>query len=133
MLIQATQLLADWLDERHGLDSCDIEPLPASDILAPDHIVPAHHVALRLGKPGSVAVIGSPRQLGLFASYQPSELILSLLAAVWAGHHMFTLLGPFIEKVALFHPAPRVVCGESPVRIPLQSCLRRPLSGKSDA
>ncbi len=73
MLIQATQLLADWLDERHGLDSCDIEPLPASDILAPDHIVPAHHVALRLGKPGPVAVIG------------------------------------------------------------LQSCLRRPLSGKSDA
>src|SRR6266851_9257937 len=107
MLIQSTRLLADRLDERHRLNSGDIEPLPASDILAPDHIVPAHHVALRLGKPGPVAFIGSSRQLGLFASYQPSELILSLLAAVWAGHHVYTLLGPFIEKVALFHPAPR--------------------------
>src|SRR5260370_30833467 len=106
MLIQATRLLADRLDERHRLDSGDIEPLPASDILAPDHIVPAYHVALRLGKPGPVAFIGSSRQLRLFASSQPSDLTLSLPTPVRAGHHVQPLLRPVIANVAPFHPKP---------------------------
>jgi hypothetical protein len=106
-LISSCHSQKSWLDEGYGLDPGYIEPFPAPDIFAPDHIVATHHIALRLGKASAVAIIGSTRQLGLLSPHQPTQLILSLLSAVWTGHRMLALFGPFIKKITLFHPAPR--------------------------
>jgi hypothetical protein len=103
-----------WLNESHRLDSGDIKPFPAPHILAPNHVVPTHHIALRLGKTGPVAIIGSTRQLGLLSPYQPPQLILTLLPAVRTRHRMFPLFGPLIKKVALFHPSPRWSAADLP-------------------
>ena len=94
------------LNKRHRLNSRDIEPFPAANILASHHIVPPHHVALCLGKASPIAVISPARQLRLLPPHQPAQLILSLLATVRTRHYMHPLLCLLIEKIALFHPAP---------------------------
>ena len=95
------------LDKCHRLNPSHVEALPAPDILAPDQVVPTHHVALGLGEPCPVTVVGSARQLRFLTAHQPPQFIFGLLAAVRTRHHMRTLLRPLIKKITLFHPAPR--------------------------
>jgi hypothetical protein len=82
-----------WIsNKRNRLNSHYIEPLPASHVLAPHGIIAPHHVALRLGETGPVAVIGSSRELRFLSPDNPVNLILSLLSAVGTGHHVSSLL-----------------------------------------
>jgi hypothetical protein len=95
------------LDESYGLNSGHIESLSATDIFAPHHIVTTNHIALCLGESRTVPVVGSPWHLGFFAPYQPAQLIFFLLSAMRTGHPVRTLFRPLIEKISLFHRAPR--------------------------
>jgi len=121
------------LDERDRLNPDHIKPFPAPDILAAHWVIAPDHVALCLGETRPVAVISPAWQLRFLSAHNPLDLILSLLPAVRTGHHMRTLLWPFIKKIALFHahlvgPGPNHSC-----LCPLPSCLTPPLAGKSDA
>jgi hypothetical protein len=93
-------------DEGDRLDAGDVETFAAANILATDHIVAAHHVALSLGKARAIALVGSAGELTLFSSNNPAEFVFCLLAAVRAGHGVGPLLRTLIEKVPFFHPAP---------------------------
>src|SRR6185503_17804560 len=88
------------LEEGDGLDSGDLEALAAADVFACDHVVAAHHIGLGLGKAGAVALVGMARQGVLFAADDPSELIVSGLAAVGAGEGVVALLGTLVKKIA---------------------------------
>jgi hypothetical protein len=97
------------LQKCDGLDSDNIETLPAADILASHRVVTADHVTLRLRKACPVAIVCSPWQLGLLPAYDPVNLVLPLLPAVRTGHHMGSLLCLLIKKVPFFHTAPHSV------------------------
>lgn len=102
------------LEEGYGLNSGDIKPFSAAHILAADHVVPADHVALGLGETGPIAVVGPAWQLSFFSPNQPAQLVFSLLSTVRARHGVRALFGPFIKKIAFFHPAPRWSAGNFP-------------------
>jgi hypothetical protein len=74
------------LKKRDRLDSGHIETLAAADVLAADQVVAAHHVALRLGEAGAIAVVGVAPDLGFLAPHEPGKLVFGLLSAVRAGH-----------------------------------------------
>ena len=97
------QPLKGNLQKCDGLDSGHIEALAAANVLASYQVVGAHHVALRLGKAGAVALIGIARKLRLLAAHKPSNLVLARLTAMRTGHGMRALLGLFVEKIAFFH------------------------------
>jgi len=71
------QTLTGNLEESNRLDSSDFEALAAADVLASHQVVCAHHVALRLGETGPVALVGIARKLRLFAADKPSDLVLA--------------------------------------------------------
>src|ERR1700750_2857083 len=92
-----------WLDKCHRLNSGYVESFAAADVLASDHVVASHHVALRLGKACAVAVVRSTGKLTLFPAHDPAQLVFRLLSAVRAGHCMGSLLWTFIEIIPFFH------------------------------
>ena len=81
----------------------DLKWLAAADVGAGELVVAAHHVGLRLGKAGSVALIGIAGQLRTFAAYYPRNLVLGRLAALGAGKVVAALFGGLDEKFPLFH------------------------------
>jgi hypothetical protein len=91
------------LDKRNRLYSHHVESFSASDILTAHRVIAPNHITLCLGEACLIAVVGPTRQLCLLSSHHPLDLILSLLPTMGTGHHMCTLLWPFIKKVALFH------------------------------
>src|SRR5690349_16289945 len=94
---------ATALKERDGLKTYYLEPLATPDILAPDQVISAHHIALRLRKPSPVAFIGAPRNLALFPAHNPADLVIAGLAAVRTSQRVRSLLRPLVKKVPLFH------------------------------
>jgi hypothetical protein len=88
------------------LDTHNVKPLAAANVLATHWIVSPHHVALCLGKASAVAVICTPGELRLLSPHDPLNLVIPLLPTVWTGHYMRSLFRPLVKKVALFHPAP---------------------------
>jgi hypothetical protein len=91
------------LEKGYGLDTGDLEAFAAADVFAADEVIAADHVALCLCEAGTVAVVCAAGKLGLLASDDPAEFILTLLAAVRAGHGVSALLGALVEKITLFH------------------------------
>lgn len=59
------------IQERDRLDSGNFKALAAAYVLAHDHVVATHHVRLRLGKLGAVALVGASRELLLLGPHQP--------------------------------------------------------------
>jgi len=96
------------------IKSPGFKPFSAAHILAADHVVSADHVALGLGETGPIAVVGPAWQLSFFSPNQPAQLVFSLLSTVRARHGVRALFGPFIKKIAFFHPAPRWSAGNFP-------------------
>src|SRR2546430_7244806 len=68
--------------ERHGLNSCHLEALTATDIFAGDHVILTHHVGARLSELGAVALVRAWRQLTFVRAHQPRQLVISGLPAV---------------------------------------------------
>ncbi len=91
------------LQKGDRLHTGNIETLAATHILAGRKVIGAHHIGLRLGEPGTVALIGAAAQLGLFPADEPPKLVLVRLAAVRARQQVRALLRFFVEKVTLFH------------------------------
>ena len=91
------------LQERQCLQRGDLKALAAANVAAGHHVVAAHHVGLRLGKSGSVAVVGVARQLRPLAPYDPTDGVIAWLAAVRTDQRMGTLLVGFGKKIAFFH------------------------------
>ena len=94
---------AKHLEKGYSLDAGDLEALATADVLARQLIVLADHVALPLGKPGPVALIGAAGHLGLLTAHQPADLVLVRLAAMRAGESMGLLLRLFVVKITFFH------------------------------
>ena len=81
---------------------------------------------MRLCEAGTVAIVGAAGELGFFASDDPAEFVLGLLATVRAGHGVSPLLGALVEKITLFHlhlAGLRLVLGS---RIPLSPAVTGP-------
>ena len=95
------------LNESDGLNSGNFEALAAADIFAADKVVATDHVALGFGEASTVAIVGPAGKLVFFTTDHPADLVLGLLTAVRAGHRVSALFGTLIEKITLFHPAPR--------------------------
>jgi hypothetical protein len=91
------------LQEGDGLDAGDVEAFAAADVLAGEYVVGTDHVALGLGEAGAVALVCTAAELGFLAADQPSDLVLTGLAAVGTGHGVGSLLGFLVEKVTFFH------------------------------
>jgi hypothetical protein len=91
------------LKERDGLYAGDLKWPAASRIDAGNLVVATHHVALRFGELGAVALIGAARHLAFLAAHQPLQLILARLAAVRAGKRVLARLRPLVKEVAFVH------------------------------
>ena len=89
--------------EGDGLHGRDVETLPATHVLAHHDIVFAEHVGAGLGEAGPVAVIGPRREVALLGPDQPADLVLGGLVTVRAIEICRLLVGPLVEKIALFH------------------------------
>src|SRR5580700_8387783 len=63
------------LQKRHGLHARNVEPLSAPQILTGHLIVQQHHVALRLGEAGAVALVAAGRQAVLLLAHHPSQIV----------------------------------------------------------
>ena len=90
----------------------DLKALAASDVLAANHVIATHHVGLRLGEAGAVALIGMARQRCLLAPDQPCDGIFVGFSAVGAGESVRALLRPLIKKVAFLHAVPSLSAGK---------------------
>jgi len=89
--------------KRQRLQPRNLERLAAADVGAGQFVVAAHHIGLRLGEAGSVALVGVARQLRPFAANYPGNFVFPRLAALGAGQGVAALFRRFVEKFPLFH------------------------------
>ena len=89
--------------KRQRLQPRNLERLAAADVGAGQFVVAAHHIGLRLGEAGSVALVGVARQLRPFAANYPGNFVFPRLAALGAGQSVAALLRRLVEKFPLFH------------------------------
>jgi hypothetical protein len=85
------------------LQGCNLKGLAAANIHAAQLIVASHHVGLRLGEPGSIALIGVTGKLGPFPPHHPGHLVLAGLSALGTCQIMRSYLSRLYEKFPLFH------------------------------
>jgi len=94
------------VDKRHGLQTGDFKTLAAAGIGAVGGVVAQHHVVLRLGETGAVAVVGAAGKLALLAANEPVQLILTRYATPGTDERVGSEFGSFVKEIALFHTAP---------------------------
>jgi hypothetical protein len=85
------------------LQLCNLEGLAAADVGAGELVVAAHHIGLRLGKAGSIALVGSAGQLRTLAPHYPGDLVLARLAALGAREGVGSQFRGLVEKIPFFH------------------------------
>jgi Tol biopolymer transport system component len=71
--------------KRQRLQLRDLKRLAAAHVGAGQLVVAAHHVGLRLGKAGAVALVGVAGQLRPLAPHHPAHLVFAGLPALGAG------------------------------------------------
>jgi len=94
---------AIFFKERDRLHPGNLEALPATKILADHHVVATDHVRACFRKAGAIAIVGPRRQIPLFGADEPADLVFVALVTVGAVEVSDFLIGPFVEKLALFH------------------------------
>src|ERR1017187_8817089 len=72
------------LQKRHRLNARNVEGSAAAEVLAGDLVVDQHHVALRLGELGAVALVAAGRQAVLLFAHHPVQIVRLRAAAVRA-------------------------------------------------
>jgi hypothetical protein len=128
------------LNKRHRLDAGNVEPLPASQILAHGLRIHQNHVALCFGKLRTIPLIAPARQHGLLRPHHPLQVVGILRAARWAIQHCrlrrlrFRVIVAFVHLLTAppsgstpchpdcpctLHAGESVgCCGTAPVRVP---------------
>src|SRR5262249_49286851 len=91
------------VEESDRLYGRDVEALTATHVLAHHDVVFAKHVGASLGEASAITIIGAGRKTTFFGANDPVDLILGRLVAVRAIEICWLLVGPFVEKLALFH------------------------------
>lgn len=90
-------------EKREALKGGDLEGLAAADVGAGKLVVAAHHIRLRLGEPGTIALVSVARQLRFFAANDPGDLIFPGLPAFGTGQGVGAHLSGLVEKLPFFH------------------------------
>src|SRR5215472_14482569 len=91
------------VEESDRLYGRDVEALTATHVLAHHDIVFAKHVGASLGEASAITIICPGRKTALFGANDPIDLVFGRLVAVRAIEICRLLVGPFVEKFALFH------------------------------
>jgi hypothetical protein len=86
-----------------GLDTRNVEALPAAHVLTHHQVIFAQHVRTGLGETSPVAFIGSRWQLALLGAHDPGNFILRGLMAMRTVERCRFLLGTLVEKLTFFH------------------------------
>jgi hypothetical protein len=93
----------DSVEESDGLDAGDFESLPATHILAHQHVVFAQHVRTCFGKARAVALIGASGKLPFFGTDDPEQFVFLGLVTMRTIQSCRFFFGPLVKKISLFH------------------------------
>jgi hypothetical protein len=96
-----------FTQEGEGLEAIDFKRLAATNIYAGELVVSPDHIGLRLGKPGAVAFVGVPGELGALTTNDPGDLVFAGLPALGASEVVSACFGRLVEKIPFFHLALR--------------------------
>lgn len=90
-------------DKNDGLRRWDVEPFPAPNIPADEHIIDADHIVLRVCELCTLLLVQSTRKILFLRAFDPTHVIILPLTAIRARKTCLLYFLPLVEDVTLVH------------------------------